>query len=85
MRALVFLIQKVALIEASTHWVWVSIQGVNALTGLGVVPPWCVLSVRERWYYYIIYNFILYILYIIYIYLWVVLRMERRASHKCPG
>lgn len=47
MVALDFLTQKVALIVASTHWVWVSIQGVNALTGLGVVLPRCVLSVRE--------------------------------------
>lgn len=47
MVALVFLIQKVVLIEASTHWVWVSIQGLNTLTGLGVVSPQCVLSMRE--------------------------------------
>lgn len=86
MVALDFLVQKVALIVASTHWVWVSIQGVNAPAGVGALPPRCVLSVRERWYYYITYNFIRHILYIIYnLPLGGAEDGTQSLTHKCPG
>lgn len=64
--ALVFLIQKVALIKASTHWAWVSIQGVNALTGLGSGATSVCAECERTMVLLYLYNFIRYILYIIY-------------------